>query len=286
MKKAFSFLVCGVLLLSLAGCSLTDAFKSSSTTPATDPPVTNTVEKTPLGDLITQPPAMQRIDPRSVLTDEFFNPPEGKHFHLVFHFDDGEDDIWGDATLSLRNDLRGQVFTSLASSYLGIGTYTWDGQTLIFTTDDGHYKLVFEATEEGFICKKGEENGKAYGIMFYSPNDDLFQLQKADLGSSLNNNYARAYIDVDLDGVKEQCYLQKGSNGDEFTISVWDEEKRELEYRVTFSIPFTDVTFEKHGDSYCIRLTNGEESTLYHIIAKDDKLLLYTVVDTDGKPVE
>lgn len=280
-KPAFwVVLAASVLSVVAAVCLLTDPVGKGeapavSTPEKTDPPVTNTVEKTPLGDLITQPPAMQKIDPRSVLTDEFFNPPEGKHFHLVFHFDDGEDDIWGDATLSLRNDLRGQVSTSLASSYLGIGTYTWDGHTLIFTTDDDHYKLVFEATEEGFICKKGEENGKAYGIMFYSPNDDLFQLQRVDMEPVLTNGiYSGAYVDVDGDGVDEHCYLEKGETDREFVFSAWDDKKNEWEYKKTYSVPFTDLSFEKNGDSNLVKLTNGTQSHFYQIGLEQGEIVL------------
>lgn len=76
----------------------------------------------------------------------------------IYVFGDS-DSIIDQSVILLDGEGRFQFTFSPISSYVGVGTYVIEGDTLTMTTDDGTYIYIFTVTEEGLVYDAEKSTG-------------------------------------------------------------------------------------------------------------------------------
>lgn len=87
-------------------------------------------------------------------------PDEAAKTGRVYSYRDAESALeWDKPGFTLYEDGTFYFYFSAISSYVGLGTYELDGDTLVLATGDGNYEYCFTADGEAYVFD-GEHSSK------------------------------------------------------------------------------------------------------------------------------
>ncbi len=214
--------------------------------------------------------------------------------YITFYYPDSVDPMT--PTIMLSTETKNfQFIYSVLSSYIAIGTYELDNDTLTLRTGDGKYTYIFTYNNpflifDGLKSSKIPEyrySGSSYETYCPVPHGAVFVpgARAEGIIGYTSPVITRLTFDIDDDSKEEQCFLTYGLSSGIFSVefSVWD--NGQMEYHDLFWVPHCELSFKKDntGAVYLEGVTQSDPQMSYRFdITIEDG---HIVLSENGKPL-